>query len=209
MFLGLSFLHSLGIVYRDLKPENVLFTSTGHIKIGDLGFAKMLNPGQKTTSFCGTPSYLAPELLERKPYDHAVDWWTFGVLIFQLCSGCSPFQESHPSKTFTRILNCAIRWPPEPQLYFSKCVFELFMGLFELNPENRFKEAQIRSHQWFSSLNFDLMEKRAIQAPLVVMKNLFPMELSSRRKDSSVSRESIGLSEGSLQPSMEDLFSEF
>jgi serine/threonine protein kinase len=147
-----------------LKPENVLFGSDGHLKLADLGFAKKLN-GKKTKSFCGTPSYLAPEVLERNEYGLEVDWWTFGVLIFQLCSGCSPFQEGHPNKTFSRILNCAIRWPPEPQNYFTEVVFDMIMGLFELDPQQRMTESDIKTHEWFADIDFDAMEKRKIDPP--------------------------------------------
>jgi serine/threonine protein kinase len=148
----------------DLKPENILFGGDGHLKLADLGFAKKLNGG-KTKSFCGTPSYLAPEVLERKEYGVEIDWWTFGVLIFQLCSGCSPFQESQTSMTFNRILNCAIRWPPEPQKYFTEIAFDVIMGLFELDPIERLTEEEIRQHEWFAGIDFDAMENKKVPPP--------------------------------------------
>ena len=200
--LALSFLHSIGIVYRDLKPENILFSSYGHLKIADMGFAKVINQ-EKATTFCGTPSYLAPEVLERKPYDYAVDWWSFGVLVFQLCAGCSPFQESHPTKTFARILNCAIRWPPLPQNYFTATVFDLIMGLFELEPDLRMKEDEIKSHEWFEDVDFDAIANRALSPPKSVLKNL-SMHILSDSSDAS-----LGLSEGQIQQSTDDLFLDF
>ncbi|KAI8894009.1 camp-dependent protein kinase catalytic subunit beta [Globomyces pollinis-pini] len=171
ILLGLEFLHEKGIVYRDLKPENILFDNHGHIKIADLGFAKQLNGGY-TTTFCGTPSYLAPEVILRKPYNMMVDWWTFGVICFQLCSGCSPFQESTPPKTFSRIIHANIRWPPEPQLYFSNDVFDLIMRLFEINPKERLNGNLIKSHEWFQDIDFHDLNLRKITPPHIVHTNV-------------------------------------
>lgn len=212
MLLGLSFLHSLKIVYRDLKPENILFGNDGHIRIADLGFAKKLE-NNTTTSFCGTPSYLAPEVLQRVPYGIAVDWWTFGVIIFQLCSGCSPFQESHPTKTFTRILNCAIRWPPDPQTYFTNEVFDLIMRLFELDPEERLNEEEIREHEWFEAINFKELEKRALPPPTPVLHRILQSSSGDTfvddGEDSEYERGRPELSGGDHHESAEKLFTGF
>jgi serine/threonine protein kinase len=198
----------LNIVYRDLKPENVLFGKDGHVRIADLGFAKKIT--EKTRTFCGTPSYLAPEVLNRQPYGMEVDWWTFGVLVFQLCSGCAPFQESHPTKTFARILNCAIRWPPKPQSYFTNEAFDLIMRLFELNPNERLKERDILAHEWFASVDFAMMKKRAIPAPVEVLAKI--QMLSGEEYFPSENREQrviVELSTGEYVESSERLFQGF
>lgn len=188
----------------DLKPENILFGVDGHIKLADLGFAKKLNGG-KTKSFCGTPSYLAPEMLERKAYGVEVDWWTFGVLIFQLCSGCSPFQENHPSKTFTRILNCAIRWPPDPQKYFTEIAFDIIMGLFEIDPVERLTEGEIKEHEWFEDINFEDMENKKVSPPSKV----FYKKQEVDSPIGGVAQMGIEMSEGEMKESTDNLFLDF
>ena len=167
IFLGLSFLHSNGIVYRDLKPDNILFDTIGHIRIADLGFAKEINQNP-TNTFCGTPSYLAPEVILKKPYGYEVDWWAFGVIIFQLCCGCSPFQESKPIATFARILKCAIRWPPDPQSFFTNDAFDLISWLLEIERENRPFQDEIKTHPWFDGLDLGAVQRKEISPPKTV-----------------------------------------
>ena len=81
--LAFEYLHALSIVYRDLKPENLLLTATGHLKIADFGFAKIVT--DRTFSLCGTPEYLAPEIIHSTGHAAAVDWWAIGILIFEMC----------------------------------------------------------------------------------------------------------------------------
>ena len=180
-----------------------MFDVHGHIRIADFGFSKEIKEGT-TTTFCGTPSYLAPEILLKKPYGLEVDWWTFGVVIFQLCSGCSPFQENHPTKTFTRILHCAIRWPPEPQLYFTNDSFDIITQLLEIDPAERLLPIEIREHDWFSNIRWDLMDDGLINPPLKMVQ-------ISRMKEAINSEASmvIELSTGDFVMSTEKLFKDF
>lgn len=164
IYLGIKFLHSQRIVYRDLKPDNIIFDAEGHIKIADFGFAKRIAE-EKTSTFCGTPSYLAPEIIQKKPYSYEVDWWAFGVIVFVLCSGCSPFQESVTTNTFSRILNSAIRWPPEPHLFFTNDSFDLIVWLLEQEPEDRPYADEICKHDWFASLDFEAIEHHLVRPP--------------------------------------------
>eukprot|EP00667_Euglena_gracilis_P022272 EG_transcript_24700 len=90
ILLGLGYLHQLGIVYRDLKPENILLDSDGHVVLTDFGLAKILSDGS-TNTFCGTPEYIAPEVLQSRSYGKAVDWWAFGTLLFEMLVGLPPF----------------------------------------------------------------------------------------------------------------------
>ena len=168
IFLGVSYLHNNGIIYRDLKPDNILFDMEGHIRIVDLGFAKQLDKNGLTNTFCGTPSYLAPEVILKKSYGLEVDWWAYGIIIFQLCCGCSPFQEAKHISTFARILRCSIRWPPDPQVFFNDDVFDLISWLLELEPENRPFMDEIQSHSWFQGLDFEALYRKEIPPPTVV-----------------------------------------
>lgn len=85
--LALAYLHENGFIYRDIKPENILFDNEGHVKLTDFGLAKQLDENTMTNSFCGTPQYLAPEVIKKEGYNHMVDWYGLGILLFELSTG--------------------------------------------------------------------------------------------------------------------------
>lgn len=91
LVLAIGYLHSKGIVHRDLKLENILVAENGYIKIIDYGLAKILKNNEEATSFCGTPEYLAPEMLTKESYDKSVDWWAVGILMYEMLIGVTPF----------------------------------------------------------------------------------------------------------------------
>lgn len=105
----LGYLHSRSIVYRDLKPENILISISGHIKLVDFGFAKALNG--PTLTMCGTPEYLCPEAVTRTGHTCTADWWSFGILLYELLVGHAPFQHDNPYKLYDLILNAPIPFP--------------------------------------------------------------------------------------------------
>lgn len=107
--VGLGILHAHGIIYRDLKPENVLIDGRGHIVLTDFGVSKILKPpgcdgNAKTSTFCGTAEYLAPELLKGEPYDQSVDWWTYGTMLYEMITGITPYWCETPATMYRRIL---------------------------------------------------------------------------------------------------------
>ena len=112
VLLAIEYLHSKDICYRDLKMDNILLTSRGHIKIADYGLCKeSMVWGATTSTFCGTPEFMAPEILSEKPYTRAVDWWAFGVLIYEMLLGQSPFKGNDEEEIFDAILNDEIVFP--------------------------------------------------------------------------------------------------
>ena len=105
-----EYLHSKNIVYRDLKPENILINKNGYLKLTDFGFAKQLE-NEKTYTLCGTPEYLAPEIILNKGHGKAVDWWTMGILLYEMLVGIDPFSDDDPMKTYQKILKGKINFP--------------------------------------------------------------------------------------------------
>uniref|UniRef100_A0A7E4WBH6 Ribosomal protein S6 kinase n=1 Tax=Panagrellus redivivus TaxID=6233 RepID=A0A7E4WBH6_PANRE len=165
--LALEHLHSLGIVYRDLKPENILLDSDGHINVTDFGLSKeSIDNEGKTYSFCGTVEYMAPEVVNRRGHSVAADWWSLGVLMYEMLTGHLPFQGENRRDTMTLILKAKLRMP----MFLTGEAQSLLRSLFKRNPQNRLGSGpdginQIREHAFFSSINWDLLLARQIQPP--------------------------------------------
>lgn len=102
--IGLNLLHSKGVLYRDLKPENVLLDSRGHVVLTDFGLSKVLANPNTTSTFCGTAEYLSPEILKGIQYDHTVDWWSFGTMLFEMIAGITPYWSDNSNIMYRRIL---------------------------------------------------------------------------------------------------------
>lgn len=114
--LGLDYLHKKGIVYRDLKPENILMEETGYLRLADFGMAKELKEGEKAMSFCGTPEYLAPEIITGEGHNQSADWWSFGILLYEMLCGLPPFYAENLERMYDLIKGGALRFPRKIQL---------------------------------------------------------------------------------------------
>lgn len=162
---ALQFLHMSGIVYRDLKLDNILLDCQGHVKIADFGMCKEgMEDGMTTNTFCGTPDYIAPEILNELPYDRSCDYWSLGVLVYEMLTGTSPFVGDHEDVLFQSILQSRITFPK----YLSKEAMSFLKGLLERSVCNRLgysPRANIREHRFFKTLDWDRLERREQDPP--------------------------------------------
>jgi serine/threonine protein kinase len=110
-----EYLHSKNIIYRDLKPENILINVNGYLKLTDFGFAKVVEG--KTYTLCGTPEYLAPEIILNKGHGKAVDWWTLGILLYEMIVGIDPFNDDDPMMIYQKIIKGKIKFPKNIEKY--------------------------------------------------------------------------------------------
>eukprot|EP01017_Pseudomicrothorax_dubius_P002396 TRINITY_DN10054_c0_g10_i2.p1 TRINITY_DN10054_c0_g10~~TRINITY_DN10054_c0_g10_i2.p1 ORF type:complete len:386 (+),score=80.88 TRINITY_DN10054_c0_g10_i2:65-1222(+) len=168
--LALQHLHENNIIYRDLKPENVLIDTQGYIRITDFGLSKegVYGSNKGANTICGTPEYLAPEMLLKKGHGKAVDWWTFGAIVYEMVTGLPPFYTSNREELFRRIVHEAL---PIPK-YLSENLKSLFHGVFQKNPEKRLGSGpdgalEIVKHPWFSTLDWDALYRKEIRPPFV------------------------------------------
>ncbi|XP_053114589.1 protein kinase C theta type [Hemicordylus capensis] len=160
---GLQFLHSKGIIYRDLKLDNVLLDKEGHIKIADFGMCKENIFGEaKASTFCGTPDYIAPEILLGQKYNTSVDWWSFGVLLYEMLIGQSPFHGQDEEELFQSI---RMDNPFYPR-WLDKDARDILVKLFVREPERRLgARGDIRRHAFFQEINWEALEEGAVEPP--------------------------------------------
>ncbi|ORY30378.1 proliferation-associated serine/threonine protein kinase [Naematelia encephala] len=166
LLMALEHLHSFNVVYRDLKPENILLDYTGHIALCDFGLCKLnMSSTDTTNTFCGTPEYLAPELLSGHGYTKAVDWWTLGVLLYEMLTGLPPFYDENTNEMYRKILSDPLRFPEE----VSSEARSLLTQLLNRDPTRRLGvhgAQEIRNHPFFSRhIDFKKLWQKKIQPP--------------------------------------------
>ncbi|KYO18710.1 ribosomal protein S6 kinase alpha-2 isoform X1 [Alligator sinensis] len=165
--LALDHLHSLGIIYRDLKPENILLDEEGHIKITDFGLSKeAIDHDKRAYSFCGTIEYMAPEVVNRRGHTQSADWWSFGVLMFEMLTGSLPFQGKDRKETMALILKAKLGMPQ----FLSIEAQSLLRALFKRNPSNRLGAGldgveEIKRHPFFVTIDWNKLYRREIKPP--------------------------------------------
>ncbi|KAJ3484777.1 hypothetical protein NLI96_g5411 [Meripilus lineatus] len=166
LLVALEHLHGFNVVYRDLKPENILLDYTGHIALCDFGLCKLnMSETEKTNTFCGTPEYIAPELLENQGYTKTVDWWTLGVLLYEMMTGLPPFYDENVNLMYQRILTDPLLFPPDMP-HDAKSVMT---GLLQRNPARRLGAGgaeEIKRHPFFSKhVDWHRLLAKKIQPP--------------------------------------------
>lgn len=202
--LALGHLHAKGVVYRDLKPENILLDSDGHIKLADFGLSKEgINESVKGThSFCGTPEYLAPEVLNRTGHGSAVDWWSLGALLYEMLTGLPPWYSQDRQRMFSSIRSSTLRFPE----YISAMARFILADFLERDVAKRLGSNgdidQVKEHPFFAPIEWDRLCKREIPSPFVPRLN---SQTDTRNFDSQFTRlpiHSIDQSNSSLSSSM-------
>lgn len=166
--LTIEFLHDFeGIAYRDLKPENILLDADGHIRLVDFGFAKEVGD-RETYTLCGTPEYLAPEVIHNSGHGLAVDWWALGILIYEFLVGQPPFWDQNPMRIYEQIVEGHLRFPQNMSLAAQNIV----TLLCKTNPTERLGyisggAARVKSHPFFHGVSFDDLYNRRVKGPII------------------------------------------
>jgi len=166
IILGLEYLHNSGVIYRDLKPENILLNADGHICLTDFGISKegLLAEDSRTATFCGTPEYLAPEVLEGKGYTKAVDWWSFGTLMYEMLTGLPPFYAQDVQQMYFKIMHAKLELPDN----MDPNTKSVLIGLLERDPNKRLADpVAIKAHPYFKGTDFEKLVNKEITPPFI------------------------------------------
>lgn len=165
ILLALGHLHSKDIVYRDLKPENILMDDSGNVCLTDFGMAKIIKKNEASMSFCGTPEYLAPEIITGEGHNKAADWWSFGILIYEMLYGLPPFYHQNQNTMFNLIRDSDVRF--SSKIETSDEVKDLILKLLNKDQKKRLGNKEdaneIMNHPWFKEMKWQALEKKEVK----------------------------------------------
>ncbi|CAH1711390.1 unnamed protein product [Aphis gossypii] len=202
VLLAVEYLHKLDLVHRDIKPENILIDINGHAQLADFGFCKHLKG--RTYTFCGTAEYLAPEIIHRKGYGKAVDYWSLGVLLYEMLANRSPFVDYRdPGKLFSNIVNGEYSCP----LGFSGNVMNLLRNILKVDVTRRYGNLangirDIKKHKWFGDMDWCAAFNRSVTPPYVP-------EISDTFDTSNFEKQHGKLFYGASKDMFGDIFKDF
>lgn len=170
LVLLLGYLHNLSIAYRDLKPENILIDRYGHVKLTDFGFAKEIGP-EGTVTMCGTPEYLAPEIIRGEAYDKNVDWWALGILMYEMLAGFPPFydeENDNPVAIYTKILAGQVKFPSGMELFTKDLIKRLLMqDVSQRLGSGEDGHTNVSHHRFFRGVDWEKLAKREVKPPII------------------------------------------
>jgi len=210
VLLALEYLHKKNIIYRDLKLDNILLTVDGHIKITDYGLCKEnMDVNTTTTTFCGTPEFMAPELLKGHPYTRAVDWWTYGILTYEMLVRGAPFKGNDDDELFRSIIDSQPFYPQS----MGRDAIQLTSLLLMKDPRKRLGASQadaqeVKSHPYFRNVDWQAMLEKRVPVPYVPK---FKGKLDVSHFDEEFTNEPIQLSpiQCNLNANEQELFRGF
>ncbi|KAG8341665.1 hypothetical protein TRVL_07505 [Trypanosoma vivax] len=168
--LALEYLHEHNIIYRDLKPENAVLDADGHVCLTDFGLAKMVVSDASNFTFCGTPEYVAPEIVLGKPHGKAVDWWSLGILLYEMLEGVPPYYNENVNAMYDKILSEELKFgtgDDESDIpAISEAAQDILRRLLDRDPDTRLQDLEdVKAHPFFSDIDWDKLGKREIEPP--------------------------------------------
>ena len=168
LLLALQYLHSKGIIYRDIKLENILLAKDGHIRIADFGLSKHEGNNSTAENIVGTAEYLPPEVISGRPFTFAGDWWAYGIALYEMLTACHPFYTEDRRQLYSNLMHARIEYPS----YLSSAAKELLSGLLERDPRARLGNgrdgaSEVMRQPFFRTVNWEQMEKKEVAPPFL------------------------------------------